>query len=208
MNTGLGDATNLAWKLASVLKGHAPSDILDTYEPERIAFAKTLVNTTDRFFTYVSGAGLVGTFVRSIFMPFIWPVAFKIPVISKTVYRRISQIEIEYRQSSLSEGSAGSIHAGDRIPFVPLDDDSDNHGVLNSLRWQAHVYGSSVGSLREILEARGVPLHVFPWTKAAETTGLQQDAIYLLRPDGYVGKACAGTDLASLEGYLTRSCNV
>src|SRR6185437_3545484 len=37
MNTGIGDAINLAWKLAWVTKGKAPDALLDTYEPERIA---------------------------------------------------------------------------------------------------------------------------------------------------------------------------
>ncbi|KAI3467674.1 hypothetical protein Pfo_024337 [Paulownia fortunei] len=35
MNTGIQDAHNLAWKLASVLKGIAPPSILSTYETER-----------------------------------------------------------------------------------------------------------------------------------------------------------------------------
>ena len=43
MNTGIGDAINLAWKLAAVLEGRAPDSILDSYEPERIAFARRLV---------------------------------------------------------------------------------------------------------------------------------------------------------------------
>ena len=48
MNTGIGDAVNLAWKLAAVLQGESPPTLLDTYEPERIAFARRLVATTDR----------------------------------------------------------------------------------------------------------------------------------------------------------------
>ncbi|KAK3223582.1 hypothetical protein Dsin_010607 [Dipteronia sinensis] len=35
MNTGIQDAHNLAWKIASVVKGLAPSSILHTYETER-----------------------------------------------------------------------------------------------------------------------------------------------------------------------------
>uniref|UniRef100_A0A2P2J1F8 FAD-binding domain-containing protein n=1 Tax=Rhizophora mucronata TaxID=61149 RepID=A0A2P2J1F8_RHIMU len=35
MNTGIQDAHNLAWKIASVTKGIAPSSILNTYETER-----------------------------------------------------------------------------------------------------------------------------------------------------------------------------
>ncbi|CAH1659414.1 FAD-dependent monooxygenase [Chelatococcus asaccharovorans] len=35
MNTGIGDATNLGWKLAAVIKGFAGSALLDSYEAER-----------------------------------------------------------------------------------------------------------------------------------------------------------------------------
>ncbi|WP_043621699.1 FAD-dependent monooxygenase [Nonomuraea candida] len=34
-NTGIGDAVNLGWKLAAVLKGWAPAELLATYESER-----------------------------------------------------------------------------------------------------------------------------------------------------------------------------
>ena len=35
MNLGLGDAMNLGWKLASVIKGWTPEELLDTYTTER-----------------------------------------------------------------------------------------------------------------------------------------------------------------------------
>lgn len=35
MNTGIGDAINLAWKLEAVIKGWAPDRLLETYEAER-----------------------------------------------------------------------------------------------------------------------------------------------------------------------------
>ncbi|MFH7595583.1 FAD-dependent oxidoreductase [Streptomyces racemochromogenes] len=35
MNTGLGDAVNLGWKLAATVRGHAPDGLLDTYAAER-----------------------------------------------------------------------------------------------------------------------------------------------------------------------------
>lgn len=35
MNTGIQDSHNLAWKIASVVKGIAPSSILNSYETER-----------------------------------------------------------------------------------------------------------------------------------------------------------------------------
>ena len=36
MNTGIGDAVNLAWQLAAVTSGQAEASLLDSYEPERI----------------------------------------------------------------------------------------------------------------------------------------------------------------------------
>ena len=54
MNTGLQDAYNLAWKLALVVQGRAGDPLLDTYHEERIAIARSLVQTTDRAFNYVN----------------------------------------------------------------------------------------------------------------------------------------------------------
>jgi len=35
LNTGIGDAINLGWKLAAVIQGRAPTGLLDTYQSER-----------------------------------------------------------------------------------------------------------------------------------------------------------------------------
>jgi 2-polyprenyl-6-methoxyphenol hydroxylase-like FAD-dependent oxidoreductase len=49
-------AVNLAWKLKAALDG-APDALLDSYETERIAFARRLVKTTDQGFTFTSAEG-------------------------------------------------------------------------------------------------------------------------------------------------------
>jgi 2-polyprenyl-6-methoxyphenol hydroxylase-like FAD-dependent oxidoreductase len=46
MNTGLGDAMNLGWKLAAVIKGWAPDDLLDTYTAERHPIGERVLNWT------------------------------------------------------------------------------------------------------------------------------------------------------------------
>ncbi|HYQ69798.1 FAD-dependent monooxygenase [Actinophytocola sp.] len=43
MNLGLQDAFNLGWKLASVVKGTAPDDLLDTYHDERHPVAQEVL---------------------------------------------------------------------------------------------------------------------------------------------------------------------
>ncbi len=45
LNSGFRDVSNLSWKLAMVIKGHASPDILDTYELERRDHAKELIET-------------------------------------------------------------------------------------------------------------------------------------------------------------------
>lgn len=43
-NTGIGDAVNLAWKIAAVMQGWAPAELLDSYETERRPVAKQTIN--------------------------------------------------------------------------------------------------------------------------------------------------------------------
>lgn len=40
INVGIGDAHNLAWKLAAIITGRAPIDLLDTYSQERVPVAQ------------------------------------------------------------------------------------------------------------------------------------------------------------------------
>ena len=53
---------NLAWKLAAVVAGRAGDKLLDSYEAERIGFARKLVATTDRVFSFATKEGRLGRF--------------------------------------------------------------------------------------------------------------------------------------------------
>ena len=46
LNLGLGDAMNLGWKLAAVVAGRSPSDLLDTYTAERHPVGEWVLNWT------------------------------------------------------------------------------------------------------------------------------------------------------------------
>jgi 2-polyprenyl-6-methoxyphenol hydroxylase-like FAD-dependent oxidoreductase len=124
MNTGIGDAINLAWKLAAVLRGRAPMRVLDSYERERIGFARRLVATTDQAFQFVTKSGPLAGFVRVHVAPLVIGAAFRVPAIRKFLFRTISQTQIEYRDSELSEGRAGRVHGGDRLPWIGPDPDN------------------------------------------------------------------------------------
>jgi hypothetical protein len=190
MNTGIGDAINLAWKLAAVLHGRADRALLDTYEPERIAFARRLVATTDRAFTGVTSPGALARFVRLRIVPRLMPIFFKLNAARRLMFRTVSQTEINYRGSALSEGRAGSVHGGDRLPWMRIQSnaaDKDNFAPLTSLDWQVHIYGDAMPDVKKVCDARKISLFVFPWYPEMAKAGLQRHAIYLIRPDGYIG---------------------
>ena len=203
MNTGIGDAVNLAWKIADVVHGRADSSLLDSYEPERIAFARRLVATTDQAFTGVTSDGAIARRVRLNIVPAVAPALFSFKAARRFMFRTISQTAVHYRGSSLSEGRAGSVHGGDRLPWVPANpNDRDNFTPLTSLDWQVHVYGDAAPSMQTACDERKLPLHVFPWRPEMAQTGLRRNAVYLVRPDGYVALADAGGSGAAITSYL------
>lgn len=55
--SGLRDAANLAWKLADVLAGLSPADLLDTYETERSEHVRSLIEETTSMHKTVVGSG-------------------------------------------------------------------------------------------------------------------------------------------------------
>lgn len=203
MNTGIGDAVNLAWKLANVLRGRAHERLLDTYEPERIAFAHKLVGTTDRAFTFVTANGPIARFVRLHLVSLVLPVLFRIDALRRLAFRTVSQIGIEYRESKLSRSGTGEVQGGDRLPWVLLDDrtsaQADNFAPLAALEWQVHVYGEVAAGVSDVCKKLGLNLHAFAWRESMQQKGLKRNAAYLLRPDGYV--ALADTAAATLETY-------
>jgi len=156
MNTGIGDAANLAWKLAAVVGGRAHAAILESYESERIAFANRLVATTDQAFTGVTSRGAIARWVRLGIAPRVLPALFTIPAVRRFMFRTVSQTAVQYRDSALSEGSAGDVHGGDRLPWVPPREglDGDNFDALTSLDWQVHIYGDAGLEIRETCRVR------------------------------------------------------
>jgi 2-polyprenyl-6-methoxyphenol hydroxylase-like FAD-dependent oxidoreductase len=203
MNTGIGDSVNLAWKIAEVLSEAAPESLLDTYEPERIGFARRLVATTDRGFTFVTKRGGIASVVRTRIVPLVVPLLFRTGAVRRLLFRTVSQTRVNYRDSTLSTGSAGKVRGGDRLPWADLGPGKDNFAPLTSLEWQVHVYGEARSVLAEACAELRLPLHVFAWQQSMRGAGLQKDALYLVRPDGYVALAEPSADPQRLRQYFT-----
>lgn len=92
LNTGIQDAYNLGWKLASVFRG-GPKSLLDTYEEERLPVAAAVLGLSSQLYKKRSLKRGEAT----------------------------NQLALHYRASSLSSGAPmGRLHPGDRMPNLQL----------------------------------------------------------------------------------------
>ena len=202
MNTGIGDAVNLSWKLAEVLRGQAPASLLFSYEAERIAFARKLVRSTDRAFQGMVGQGIGSRVLRTWLLPNLMPALMDLSAMPRVMFSTISQIRINYRASRLSVGKAGGVQGGDRLPWVAAD--GGNYAPLCSMQWQLHVYGQPDAKMSEAAAALGLPVQVFGWSDTMEHAGLQHNAAYLVRPDGYIAFCSADQDAQGLTEFAAQ----
>jgi 2-polyprenyl-6-methoxyphenol hydroxylase-like FAD-dependent oxidoreductase len=196
MNTGIGDAVNLAWKLDAILRQGVAEAILDTYEQERVPFARSLVGSTDRAFAFINQRGPLARTIRTRLMPLIIPRLFKSAAFRRAAFRLVSQTRIRYPKSALSYGAAGNLHGGDRLPWLPQQ---DNFAPLTILDWQVHCYGAAPMAITDWCRHAAIPLHVF-----APATCLAADTLCLIRPDGYIGWVGHSADLNGLTRYAAQ----
>jgi 2-polyprenyl-6-methoxyphenol hydroxylase-like FAD-dependent oxidoreductase len=104
MNYGMHDAFNLAWKLAAVAKGEARPALLDTYETERHAADKALIDGTDFGFHLM----LSSHPVRPLAVKFVAPLAFSLPAFQEMIRNTLGEIKVAYPTSALSEDHGAS----------------------------------------------------------------------------------------------------
>ncbi len=192
MNTGLGDAVNLGWKLAAVLRHAAPDALLDTYEAERMPFARQLVATTDRAVSAATRPSAWSSFVRTRLAPWLLPTALRLPPLRRLLFRTISQIGIAYPDSPLSQGHAGAARGGMRLPWAP----GPRYAALRRPGW--HLL--SVGPV-PAAAAAWAAAHQLAATEIAPAASEKAGTVYLVRPDGYLALVAATFDEAEFSAY-------
>ena len=135
MNTGIQDSYNLGWKLALVVNGTAPEALLDTYEAERLPVARHVLKQTDTNQRLGMAQSRMAQFLRNhVVFPLLSIPALREPLIEFGL-RRGSELDINYRSSSLSEQHdhfRGGPQAGDRAPDGQLLDRAGQSTTLFS----------------------------------------------------------------------------
>lgn len=211
MNTGIQDGYNLAWKLAAVLKGTADLSILESYNEERLENAKNLLKTTDRIFNLGASPEAFLAYFRTHIFPYIAGAALSFDSVKKFIFPRISQIGINYQNSSLSQSEGKfSVKAGDRLPYFLVEGKSvydrlhePKFHLLTFFDGQGeepHLPETIIEKYPELIDFQTIPLY----PNIAQTFGAKESFIVLLRPDNYIGLISSDVSADAAIGYLNR----
>jgi 2-polyprenyl-6-methoxyphenol hydroxylase-like FAD-dependent oxidoreductase len=194
MNTGMLDATNLAWKLALVVQGRTADTLLDTYGQERGPVAAEVLRFSQGLVRFATAPRSLRRSVRDAALP-----AFRLPPLQRRLARRMSQTAVSYGNSQLSRRRrvAGLPEPGHRMPDVLVGTVDRRTRLYESLRRGRHVLLGpqsaadmvALEPYREVVDVVTAPADVL-------------DGTALVRPDGYVAAVGAAGDLASILGYL------
>ncbi|RPF25367.1 bifunctional hydroxylase/dehydrase [Streptomyces sp. Ag109_G2-6] len=184
MNTGIQDAFNLGWKLASVVQGRAPLGLLDTYHTERHAVGRRLLmNTRAQGLLFLSGAEVqpLRDSLRAL-------MAYE--DVARHLAAMVTGLEITYE---VGKGSHPLL--GRRMPHLEL---AAADGTTSS----TELLRPGRGVLLDLADNPRLRGRAAAWAERVDTVtarprgaadGLHDTTALLIRPDGYVAWAAPGS---------------
>lgn len=227
MNTGIGDAYNLAWKLALVVKGHAREELLDSYEAERMPFARAILHSSDQGFHVQSTTNPVGQRLKIFLVPLLFRLLSLLSPLRRRAFWLLSQLWTSYRNSP-AVAESGPVkkgpRAGDRTPYGFFEDGPDiGKSIFTTLKGVDHhlllFAGKTTDSpladthqveehLHALLDAYSVPIHLHLISARNRSLhkryGADVLSLFLVRPDGHIAYRSQADDLDSLRAYLNK----
>ncbi|AXK35728.1 pentachlorophenol monooxygenase [Streptomyces armeniacus] len=190
LNTSVQDAYNLGWKLAAALADPGTEEaLLDSYERERVEVAADVLGLSTRLHRAADAGREEG----------------------RRRGREVLQLDLGYRTGPLSRDTRGTpdgtLRAGDRAPDAECAlPDGTPLRLFDAFRGP-HCTLLAVGGAPADGAVPAVPLPVRTYAvtmtepHAREAYGTRP-ALFLIRPDGYVGLATE--DPAEVAGYTLR----
>ncbi|GAA4711549.1 hypothetical protein Prum_103020 [Phytohabitans rumicis] len=221
MNTGIQDATNLAWKLAHGLRGVTDPALLDSYQTERAPIGRLVLRLTNRAFTVATSTNPLIQLARTRLVPAILPLAARANTGRAYAFRAISQLATNYRHSPLSTNGPNPrgrhLKAGDRLPDAPLrhhGNDTTLHQITAAPRWHLlRVQNDDIqpDAINHLTDRYPDLLHTHRLQTASNTEALRRlgitstaTAVFVIRPDGHIGYRAGRPDEPTLDAYLSR----
>jgi len=197
MNTGLQDAYNLAWKLTMTIKGTGSNNLLNTYEQERLPFAKHLIASNDKLFGMLTSTNFFHRAFRLTILPLFLPLFVKFKKYRKRVFRALSQIGIKYINSDLTINRILhplSIKAGEQFPYLITKEGTSVYHLMKASLFHAFVFAHEESSLVKDMKALetelGKIIQVHDFSGEAEIRAklkIKGNVVILVRPDHYIG---------------------
>jgi 2-polyprenyl-6-methoxyphenol hydroxylase-like FAD-dependent oxidoreductase len=191
MNTGIGDAMNLGWKLAAVLSGRGGADLLDSYQGERHPTGAQVLTMTDAFNRLVLGRSQLGMRIRQVAMRLV----VRLAPARRVLLARVSGIGIAYPHRPGEHRLAGR-----RAVDVP----TSSGRLYEVLRGGRFVLVVGPGVDPDAVRAEATPWHDRVLT-VRRSTG-SGPALTLIRPDAYVAWASDRRSGDGLADALRRWC--
>lgn len=225
MNTGIGDAYNLAWKLALVVKDAAKPELLDSYEAERMPFARAILNGSDRGFSLQVTSNPLAKGPKLFAVPLLFRLVSGVPPLRRRAFWFVSQLWTNYRDSpavAQSGPAKKGPKAGERAPYGFFEAGSESgESIFELLKGTDHhllvFEGPSpnperLAATREeverLLGRYEVPVEVHSVSAGNrslhEGYGVGTPSLFLVRPDGHVAYRGGAADIIGLKMYLDR----
>ncbi len=239
MNTGMQDAYNLAWKLASVIKEKAKPILLNSYSQERLPVASDVLKMTEMM-TKISL--LHNPLLRGLRRIAIQSITH-IPSFQKSFIQRITQRSLHYKKSLIidyqHQANNHALAPGDFISDVLFSDENNKpkyltelvHGIGHHIlffsglepnptsaqtsqeliTWIQNTYPDLINihvisSEPNLKSWSGLDEHCISDVKLSlhHHFRIKNPAIYVIRPDKYIGYCSNSITIKPLNNYLNR----
>lgn len=207
-NSGVQDAENLAWKLAAVLKGHAPDALIDTYDLERTQAADENIGHSTRSTDFIAPHSPAERRLRDAVLALAPKAGFARHMVNSGRLSIASCYDSPLSTPD-DEPFAGTARLGAPIPDVPLRGaNGKDCYLLESLGSDAtllHVAGGDAPPTCNELATTVIGADLIDHTGLfAQRFDAAPEATYLLRPDHHLCARWRRFDAAAVRAAHQR----
>jgi 2-polyprenyl-6-methoxyphenol hydroxylase-like FAD-dependent oxidoreductase len=189
LNSGLHDASNLAWKLALQVRGRAQPGLVGSFAAERLTADQHVLQVSDRVHELAAQAvESARTGTRPPPAP---------PAVAAALIRARCMLDVSYPDSPLTGEHTAD---GPPLPAPAPGDRYPGRGELAGLAHTLLLYGAARDAdLSQLGQRWRGLLDIRPGPGDPRQAGLVADGVVLVRPDGYIGFRAAPADAAGLS---------